>query len=317
MRIRIVGLPALLFGTASAWCAPHAYVANEGDGTVSVIDTRTDAVTRTLVAHGESGDKLQAAVADRGEHTLFVVDAVSSQLVAIDLASGQPRARINAGKSPEGASLSPSGKTIAVCGEDDNVVTFVSVAARKVTGTAPTRGKNPEHCEWASDERWLLTSNENSDDVDVIDVKARTSAALIHVSGHPRGIAILPGKHIAYIAQEAANGVDVVDFDQRKVLRSIPTGVRAAGALASSDGRRVYVANGGSATVSVIDTATDKVIADVPVGKRAWNMALTGDGKKLYVANGRSNSVSVIDTVTLKPIKEIAVGERPWGVQIP
>ena len=319
MRYGIVAplLLALLSGAMPAWSKPHAYVANEGDGTVSVIDTRTDEVTRTLVAHGEFGDKLQAALADRGEHALFVVDAVSSQLVVVDIASGEARARIKVGKSPEGASLSPSGKTIAVCGEDDNVVTFVNVAARKVTGTAPIRGKNPEHCEWASDERWLLTSNENSDDVDVIDVKALASTALIHVSGHPRGIAILPGKHIAYIAQETANGVDVVDFDQRKVLHSIPTGVRAAGAIASRDGRRVYVANGGSATVSVIDTATDKVIADVPVGKRAWNMALSDDGKKLYVANGRSNSISVIDTATLKPIKEIPVGQRPWGVQIP
>ena len=319
MRIKLV-VPlavALLCRAVSAWSAAHAYVANEGDGTVSVIDTHTDQVTRTLVAHGPLGDKLQAAVADRSEHALFVVDAMNSQLVVIDLASGQVRTRIDAGKSPEGASLSPSGKTLAVCGEDDNAVTFVSVATQKVIGTAPTQGKNPEQCEWSGDERWLLTSNENSDDVDVIDVKARKSSALIHVSGHPRGIAILPGKHIAYIAQETANGVDVVDFDKRKVLRTILTGVRPAGAIASSDGRRVYIANGGSATVSVIDTAADKVIADVPVGRRAWNMALSDDGKKLYVANGRSNSISVVDTTTLKPVKEIPVGERPWGVQIP
>lgn len=311
-------LSALLSIETSAWAAPpHAYVANEGDGTVSVIDTDKDEVARTLTVHGESGDKLQAALADRGERTLFVVDAKNSQLVAVDLASGQAKQRIAAGKSPEGATLSPSGKTIAVCGEDDNAVTFVNVSTQKVIGSAPIQGKNPEHCEWSSDERWLLTSNENSDDVDVIDVKARKSSALIRVGGHPRGIAILPGKHVAYIAQETTGGVDVVDFDQRKVLRSIPTGVRPAGAIATADGSRVFIANGGSATVSVIDTGSNKVIADIPVGKRAWNMALSANGKKLYVANGRSNSVTVIDTTTLKPVKEITVGERPWGVQIP
>src|SRR4051812_25609116 len=118
MRIKLFLLPvlALLSAPTSAWSATHAYVANEGDGTVSVIDTRTDEVTGTLVAHGEFGDKLQAALADRHERSLFVVDAKNSQLVVIDLASGQVQSRINAGKSPEGASLSPSGKTIAVCG---------------------------------------------------------------------------------------------------------------------------------------------------------------------------------------------------------
>src|SRR5260221_9070223 len=109
MRIKLVVPFALLSHAITAWSAPHAYVANEGDGTVSVIDTHTDEVTGTLVAHGEFGDKLQAALADRRERTLFVVDAMNSQLVAIDLASGQVQTRIGAGKSPEGASLSPSG----------------------------------------------------------------------------------------------------------------------------------------------------------------------------------------------------------------
>src|SRR6185503_8245085 len=214
----------LLLFPVSAWCAPHAYVANEGDGTVAVIDTQNDQVERTIVVHGDQGDKLQAALADRGEHTLFVVDALNSQLNVVDLASGQVVQRIAAGKSPEGASLSPSGKTIAVCSEEDNTVIFVDVAKRKVTGTVATQGKNPEHCEWSSDERLLLTSNENSDDVDVIDLKARRSVALVHVGGHPRGIAILPGKHVAYIAQETTGAVDVLDIDQRKVLHSIATG---------------------------------------------------------------------------------------------
>ena len=300
----------------SGWCT-HAYVANEGDGTVAVIDTHTDEVEHTIIVHGENGDKLQAAVADHGEHWLFVADAMNSQLIVVNLASGRIVQRIAAGKGGEGVSFSPSGKTIAVCSEEDDSVIFVDATTRKVRHTVPTQGKNPEHCEWTSDEHLLLTSNENSDDVDVIDVKAHRSLALVHTGGHPRGIAILPGRHIAYIAQETTGNVDVVDIDQRKVLRSIPTGTRPAGAIASADGRRVYVSNGGSATVSVIDTGTDKVIAEVPVGKRAWNMALTHDGKKLYVANGRSDSVSVVDTTMLKLVKEINVGKLPWGVQIP
>jgi len=317
VNCRLGGVAALYVLSCALQAAPRAYVANEGDGTVAVIDTQTDEVRRSLVVHGTKGDKLQAALADRGEHTLFAVDAVNSELVVVDLASGSITERIATGRSPEGASLSPSGKTIAVCGEDDNVVTLVDVAARKVTATIKTRGKNPEHAEWSSDERRLLTSNENSNDVDIIDVKAGTSIALVPVSGHPRGIAILPGKSLAYVAQETSGGVDVLDFEQHKVVKSIATGVRPAGAIASADGHRVYVSNGGSATVSVIDTATDKVIAEIPVGKRAWNMALTHDNRKLYVANGRSNSVSVIDTMTLKPLKEIPVGALPWGVQIP
>jgi YVTN family beta-propeller protein len=310
-------LLSMMSTAALADAAEFAYVGNQESGTVSVIDTSSDQVTRTLPDHGKIGAKVQAVITDRTGKTSFVVDANSNALIAVDVASGKVKQRIDVGKSPEGASLSPSGKSIAVCVEDDNVVTLVDVATEKVTQKIETQGKNPEHCVYSSDAKWLMTSNEKSDDVDIIDLKAARSVALVHTSGHPRGIAWLPNKPIAYVVQESAGGVDVVDVDKRAVIETIQTGLRPADALASLDGKLVFVCNGGDGTLSVIDTATRKVVATISVGKRPWNMALTRDGKKLYVANGRSNSVSVIDTVRLAAIKEIAVGELPWGVSIP
>jgi YVTN family beta-propeller protein len=304
-------------GAAAASAAEYAYVGNQGPGTVSVIDTASDEVSRTLPDQGKIGPKIQAVVTDRGGKTAFVVDAVTNVLIAVDVASGQVKQRIDVGQSPEGASLSPSGKSIAVCVEDDNLVTFVDIATEKVTRKIKTQGKNPEHCVYSSDEKWLMTSNENSDDVDIIDLKAGRSVGLVHTSGHPRGFAWLPNKLIAYVVQEKSGAVDVVDVVKRAVIETIPTGLRPADALASLDGKHVFVSNGGDGTVSVVDTATHKVVATIPVGKRPWNMALTHDGKKLYVANGRSNSVSVIDTSALAVTKEIPVGELPWGVSIP
>jgi iron complex outermembrane receptor protein len=305
---------ALLPSTVAA--VSHAYVANEQDGTVSVIDTDKDDVVRTIIVPADRESKLQAVLVDRDEKALFVVDALNSTLVVIDLASGKVKRRIPTGKGPEGASLSPSGRQIAVCGEEDNVVNVIDVARLGTVRSIPTQGKNPEHCEFSPDGRWLLASNETSNDVDIIDLAVGKSVALVHTTGHPRGIAILPDSNTAYVAQEASGGVDVIDLASRRVTKSIDTGSRPSGALASADGQRVYISNGGAGTVSVIDTGRGQVLGEVPVGKRPWNMALTHDGRKLYVANGRSNTVSVVDTATLRTIKEIPVGGRPWGVQI-
>jgi len=168
---------------------------------------------------------------------------------------------------------------------------------------------------FTADERRLVTTNEDSNDIDIIDLKAGKSIARIATSGHPRGIALV-GKGTAYIAQETSGGVDIVDLVRHVVTGSIATGVRPADAIASRDGRRVFVANGGDGTVAAIDVATGKVTGSATVGKRAWNMALTADGSKLYTADGRSNSVSVIYTATFKTIKTIPVGGLPWGVWI-
>ena len=126
---------------------------------------------------------------------------------------------------------------------------------------------------FSADEKWLVTSNENSNDIDVIDLKAGKSIAKIATSGHPRGMALLPGKKVAYVVQELVNGVDVVDLDKKKVVATIKTGVHPADAMASRDGKRVFVANGGEGTVVGDRCRHGKSSAPPPVGKRSWNMA--------------------------------------------
>jgi len=150
-----IGIVVLMALALMPWCgagaAAHAYVANQENGTLSIIDTGTDEVVRTIPEHGRIGQKIQAVVTDPAEKTAFVVDAEGNALVTVDLASGEVRQRIAVGKSPEGASLSPSGKMIAVCIEDDNEVAMVDVASAAVTRKIPTQGKNPEHCVFTPD----------------------------------------------------------------------------------------------------------------------------------------------------------------------
>ncbi len=297
--------------------APFAYVPNQKSGTISVIDTATDTVTKTLTARNALGKRLQAIDSDAHGKLLYVVDAEHNQLDAIDPAADTIKQSVGIGEEAEGVRVSPKDDLIAVCAEGQHKVLLVDPKSFQITARIPTQGRNPEHCEFAHDESVLTTSNEGSDNLDVIDLKQKKSVGTIATSGHPRGAQFVPGTMTLYVAQESANAVDVVDVAARKKIASIPTALRTAGVTMSRDGKRVYAANGGAGSVSVIDVATGKVTNEIKVGQRPWNMALTPDGKKLYVANGRSNSVSVIDTAELKVVKEIKVGELPWGVVIP
>ena len=310
----VVALLSLCHVAVAAAVSELALIPNQGSGTVSLIDTARDVVIQTIPDHGSLGGKLQAVVVGRGGGTAYVIDADANALLSIDLATGRIVRSIGVGKGPEGAAVSPSGKWVAVCVEDDNTVVLVNAANGSIADKIATQGKNPEHCAFSSDSRWLMTSNEISNDVDIIDLNARRSVGVVRTAGHPRGIAWLPNKAIAYVAQETGGCVDVIDVVHRRAVRSIATGLRPAGIVASPDGRRMFVTNGGDGTVTVIDTSTFHVLATIAVGKRPWNMAMTHDAKKLYVANGRSNSVSVIDTRTLNVIAEISVGQLPWGV---
>ncbi|WIH05592.1 beta-propeller fold lactonase family protein [Xanthomonas translucens pv. graminis] len=295
--------------------AALAYVPNQRAGTISVIDTGTDTVLRTLSAQGQLGKRLQQILPGPSGH-LYVIDAQGHRLLELDTLQDRVLRSVDIGENAEGIAASPDGRQFAVCVEGQNQVMLIDPASFAIGARIATQGQAPEHCVYSPDGALLLTSNEGSDDLDVIDLKAGKSTGVIATSGHPRGMGFAADGNTVYVAQETANAVDVIDLVARRRVASIPAGQRTAGIAISRDGRRVYASNGGAGTVSVIDTAARSTLAEIPVGQRPWNPALSANGRKLYVANGRSNSVSVIDTASMKEIKQIAVGDMPWGVVI-
>lgn len=312
------GLVLALLAMRPVLAAEYAYVPNTGSGTISVIDTGSDTVVKTLPAHGTLGKKLLGlAVSDDGKR-LFVVDAPANGVRVVDAATGKLIQTIPTGKSPEGVEIAPGGQIAAACAEESNQVVLFDPQSLKVIDAIKLQGSNPEHCVFSPDGKWLLASNENSNNIDVVNVAERKSVKLVPALNHPRGIGFTPDGKRAYIANEGANTVQVLAVGSWKTLKTIPTALRTAGIEVSPDGTHVFVANGGAGTVQVINTFSDKVVASLKVGGRPWNMAMTQYGTKLYVANGHSNSVSVIDTADtpMKVIKTIPVGKLPWGVAI-
>ncbi|MEU9048496.1 YncE family protein, partial [Kitasatospora sp. NPDC048343] len=66
----------------------HAYVTNEGDNTVSVIDTATNTVTATVVVGtgpfdvAVTPDGLHAYVTNEGDNTVSVIDTATNTVTA-------------------------------------------------------------------------------------------------------------------------------------------------------------------------------------------------------------------------------------------
>jgi YVTN family beta-propeller protein len=309
---------ALLLLAGAACFAENAYIPNEGSGTLTVIDTGTDqaAPISPIPKQGTIGTKLRGVALDLTGKTLFVVDAVRNVVLAIDTASGTLKKTFPNIVSAEGIQRSPDGKMVTACAEKSNEAVFIDVASLTEAFRVRIQGQNPEHCVYSPDGKWLLTSNEESQSIDVIDVALRKSVATIKTAGAPRGLAFLPDGSAVYVADETSGNVDVVASASWSITKSIPIGLRPAGIIVRGDGARVYATAGGDGTLAVIDPKTNAVVAKVAVGKRPWNMALTANGAKLYVANGRSNSVSVIDTANNALLRTLEVGALPWGVAI-
>jgi YVTN family beta-propeller protein len=98
-----------------------------------------------------------------------------------------------------------------------------------------------------------------------------------------------------------------------KKPRGITAGLR-------TDLRRIYVANFESNSISVIDPDINKVENEIPIrlGWGPEDVAISGsfsERELLFVANYRSNNVSVVDTATQQEIEKIDVGNGPIAIE--
>ena len=109
---------------------------------------------------------------------------------------------------------------------------------------------------------------------------------------------------LVYVAVESTDRVAVLDTGAGNVVvGAIPAGNGPWTIAISPTGDRAYVSNRFSDDVTVIDLVTHTVIATVPVGDEPRGIDTTIDGSLVFVNNiGSNDTMSVIDAVTLTEI---------------
>ncbi len=302
---------------------PRAFVSNERDGTVTVIDTKTDRVVSTInvgarargIRTSPDGKIVYVALSFSSQQTPGTINKVA----AIDAGIGKVVAQYDAGTDPEQFAISADGRRLFISNEDVGTASIVDTQSGKILSTVIV-GIEPEGVTISPDGRWVYVTAETSNSVSVIDTGTNEVVATFMVGARPRDVAFSPDSAHAYVTAELGRTLSVVDTKTHSVVRTIDLpqkdGVKPMGVVVSNDGTKIYVANGRANSVSVIDARTDELLATIPVGNRVWGLALTRDGKKLYAANGISNDVSVIDTATNSVVATVGAGEGPWGVAI-
>ncbi|GAC1319929.1 MAG: alkaline phosphatase family protein [Acidimicrobiales bacterium] len=146
---RLVKVGRYPFGTATD--GTTVYVSNELDGTISVIDLRSAAVTRTITV-GPTNSHPEGLVADPGTHRLYVAVTNLDQVAVIDTATGSVHAvsvgrRASApttstpGTAPVAVAVSPDHRTVYAADAGEDAVAVIAVAGPhpdQLVGRIPT-----------------------------------------------------------------------------------------------------------------------------------------------------------------------------------
>jgi YVTN family beta-propeller protein len=235
----------------------HAYVANNQDDTVSVINT----VTTTI--HGIDGPHIVKS-SRNGAHAYVLR---SGGVSVIDTATNTVTTNISHGAgSAFGMGLSPDGAHIYVT-EFGDTVSVIDIATHTVTSTI-TVGETPTSVGFTPDGAHAYIANGGSGTVSVIDTATNTVTTTISVGSSPEVVAVSPDGARVYVT----NYWDGVTEVNGKIV------------------------SWGPGTVSEIDTAANTVTTTMTVGRLPRGVAVSPNSTRAYVTNTADNTVSVIST---------------------
>src|SRR6185369_5795544 len=172
-------------------------------------------------------------------------------------------------------------------------------------------------------------TNEDSQDLTIIDTRTDSVVATISVGTRPRGVKVSPDGKTIFVAlsgspkcpptmpdaeceklkaDKSKDGIAVVDAAARKVTRVLPGGSDPEAFDISLDGGTLFVSNEDAGMASIVDVASGKIRATAPVGKEPEGVRVQPDGKAVWVTGETDHNVTILDTQTGKQLGQVEVG---------
>jgi YVTN family beta-propeller protein len=332
-------VPRLALALAGAWLAlapaahaARAYVSDEDDGTVTVVDTERLAAIATIpvgkrprgLALSHDGARLYVAVSGMPKCPPPISDEECAKLprdpqadgiAVIDTATLRALQPLRGVSDPERVDVSRDDRTLFVSNEDAARLTVLDATHGTVLGTAAV-GREPEGVRVAPNGHWVLVTSEEEHTVTIVDTRMHAVLHTVSVGKRPRDLAVTPDSRTAYVSAEADASVYRIALPGGPATRllQLRKEARPMGVALDPGRGRLYVSTGHGGSVAVIAVPEGTLLGEVTVGARPWGIALTDQGQRLVTANGPSAEVAVIDTQTLSVLGKVSVGHGPWGV---
>jgi YVTN family beta-propeller protein/VCBS repeat-containing protein len=186
----------------------RAYVTLNGrSGSVSVIDTATNTVIRTIpVGEGPRG----LTVSPNGSRA-YVTNSVSGSLSVIDTATNTVIKTIGVGDLPGGVAVSPNGGRAYVTNAFSDSVSVIDTATNTVVKSVGV-GDGPQGVAVSPNgSRAYVTNASSSGSVSVIDTATNTVIQTIAVGDYPAGVAVSPNGSRAYVTNLKDGTVSVIN----------------------------------------------------------------------------------------------------------
>lgn len=162
---------------------------------------------------------------------------------------------------------------------------------------------------------YAFITNQESNKVDVIDLKTQKKIKEISVGDKPAGITLDSINGYAYISNpESANitKINIKDF----TIRNFKSGKSPLGIFYSEKKKSVIVSNWYDNQISIIKTdgKINTKPQSIKVGNSPAGIYVANKNNEIYIANREDNNIHIIDSDKLILKKKVNVEKAPFGI---
>jgi DNA-binding beta-propeller fold protein YncE len=282
-------------------------VTNKGDHTLAIVDPETGKRIAAVDEGGITGHELAASPDGRRAfvpiygnsgvgragsdgHTMAVIDVDQHKLIKTFDFDKPLR--------PHCAVFGPKNGLLYVTTELAHSVTMIDPNTLRVLGSIPTDQPESHMLAITHDGKRGYTANVGVGTVSALDLTARKTLAVIHVSADAQRIALSVDDHWAFTADQTKPQLAVIDTTTNKVAKWIPLDALAYGTGATLDGKWLLVTLPTLGKVAVVDISSMKVVRSVEVPKSPQEVLVRPDGQVAYVSCLESQKVAAINLKT-------------------
>ena len=316
IKIILLFVSVLFSSTADA---SKAYITNEKDNTLSVIDINKRKVVKTV----EIGQRPRGITMTKDGKLVLICASDDDRVEVRDAETLKLKYHLPSGPDPELFVLSPDDSILYIANEDDAMVTVVDMNEKMIIDDIPV-GVEPEGMGLVGDGSVLVNTSETTNMAHFIDTETLEIVENVLVDARPRVAMFTPDDKEVWVSSEIGGTVKVINPKSKEVTHTIgfeipgvnEESIQPVGVRHTKDGKYTFVALGPANRIAVIDQMSKEVIKYLLVGQRVWQLAFSNDQKTLLSTNGVSNDVSFINVDKLKVEKSVKFGRFPWGVVV-
>ena len=292
------------------------FVANEGDGTVSILSDSNNSLVATVTV----GEYPTGVAYDSGKGEIFVTNAGSDSVSVISDSTNKIVANVTVGLGPEGIAYDPGKGEIFVANtnyDSGGAIGTVSVISDSTNGviTNITVGVAPLYLVYDSGKSEIFVSDEGSagNTVSVISDSSNQVVATVNGGPAPEGLAYDPAKGEIFIANYNAGSFSIISDSTNALLMTKQLGTYAGDPtdVTYDSGKGAVFLTCGDGVVYIISDSNNTAFAyaplvQFPVSEDSFGPlpnGITYDPAKgeVYVADSGSNAVSNISDSFIIP----------------